>query len=743
MHAHALSSRVTAVTVYNRGALVVREATLDAAELPAAVRITGLPLAIDDRSVRVRMEPLANGEATPTACDLRVVLDVPERDALLRPGDEAALKEARNHVARCQARSNWCAERVVRMEVELTDRPDGKEGEPPRTSPVEARLALLAWSAERQARLQHELDEANEALRLAHEALAEQEEQERRRTEAKQAREHELRKSVVVRLRGARGAHRGRLVLEYRVGGARWAPAYTVRITRDGDGEDRAEVTMRALVAQNSGEDWSDVAIRLSTADPMRWCERPELDSVRIGRRQSPKRTGWRPPPSDTDDLFADFDRMARRAPPKAPPAVRAPAPPPSAAPMPSSATLTGAVLMDPMPMESEDDDFDGFMTLDEAAPEPEMMVRALAMPASAPMRAQAKKKGGISFGSRRRSEAVAAAEGEAYDMPSQQSQAAPAGGGGFFGKAVEEPALSAAADMLDYGALRMAGPGSGAGRGRLERAARTTLYMELLSVQKVSVAVDIGAVLSNAERAANRMVEDSLPSGCSTGHDHAYDYAFASDVPATVASDGEYHAIGLTASSAPVAFSYVVVPRESTDVFRVAEVGNPLSGPLLPGPADVYVGRDFLLTTPVSFTPPDARVRLGLGVEQAIKVVRNTDYREESAGLLGGSTKLEHDIKVEAENHTSRSIRLEVRERVPHVAKSAEDDIDIHVDDVEPAWEAWSTEDAEESGHPTVHGAYRWFATIEPGAQTLLKATYTVKISAKNELVGGNRRES
>ena len=64
------------------------------------------------------------------------------------------------------------------------------------------------------------------------------------------------------------------------------------------------------MVGQATGEDWSGVALTLSTASPQQWTELPELKSRRIGRRQPPPaKTGWRPPPVGADELYADYDR--------------------------------------------------------------------------------------------------------------------------------------------------------------------------------------------------------------------------------------------------------------------------------------------------------------------------------------------------------------------------------------------------------------------------------------------------
>src|SRR6185295_19093357 len=90
------------------------------------------------------------------------------------------------------------------------------------------------------------------------------------------------------------------------VHGARWAPSYALRLER---GMGSGVLTLRASIAQASGEDWAGVKLSLSTAALDRRTALPELKSLRIGRAQPPpQRSGWREPPPGLDELFAGFD---------------------------------------------------------------------------------------------------------------------------------------------------------------------------------------------------------------------------------------------------------------------------------------------------------------------------------------------------------------------------------------------------------------------------------------------------
>ncbi len=74
------------------------------------------------------------------------------------------------------------------------------------------------------------------------------------------------------------------LELTYVVNNAGWSPLYDIRLTASG-----LDVTYMAQVTQNTGEDWHDVALALSTAQPALSLTVPELDPWYIQPRPEPR----------------------------------------------------------------------------------------------------------------------------------------------------------------------------------------------------------------------------------------------------------------------------------------------------------------------------------------------------------------------------------------------------------------------------------------------------------------------
>jgi len=756
MAAKPINSRIAGVTVYRQGARVTRTAEVGAGDagFPATIRLTGLPLALRDDTVRVRVtaDDAASG-SLPTAVDIKIALDVPEVDDSLRPADDADLEAARARVATLAGEVRQLDRELARIdELQLSPRSAGAEGEPPRASPFDSRLALLDVRQRIEQRLNGELRAKRDELRTAERGLEDLEDQERRASHARQAREHELRKTVIVTLApptGSEPAASAQFALDYLVPGARWAPAYAVYFD---NALSTAELRMRASVAQDTGEDWTGVPLTLSTADAQGWHELPELRSIRIGRYQPPlAKAGWRPPPTGVGELYGDYDRSFRdrfydKHTPE--PLVEAR----------KSASDTGSF---PVPRAHHREETQPFAPQDLDALDEDMAVFAVAAgPADdfseitreqAPARRAKKKK--------KRGRAPAAKSYSPGPM-SPASAPPPMAGGGppmqqssqLFGAssfaapeaaAAAEPEISAALrvqdDMLAYAGLRMPSPRS-AKRGSLIVASQTEVYLELLVKQNVEISFDVVAAVERANQRAHRVGSLKLPTHGRFVWSEDYDYAYVTDMAVDVPSDGALHSIPLTGKAGACKLNYVVVPRESCDVFRQAEVSNPLAAPLLPGPVDVYKAGDFLLTSAVKFTPPQASVLLGLGVEQRVKVSRNTKYREDTTGLIKGSLQLNHQIDVEAINLLDHDVNLEIRERVPAL-KDDEDDIKLSVKDVSPAWQEWDPfPDRAESRK--LKGGYRWRVTLAANDKRQFAASYEVRISSKHQLVGGNRRE-
>lgn len=872
-----LTSKIETVKVYSAGATVTRiaELPLTTGELPEQVEIAGLPLALDDSSVRVRVE--VESGAPPLACDVRIGLAVPPPQEIPNPPADEELRAA---AAEVQQIDNLIAlidnEISVLRHLHVPDRPDGEPGKAPPPSPMSARLALANFSDEQiRARLQ-EKRENLEKLRKAEEHLAELEQKQHQASTAKDAKPHELRKTVIVRLsyEGESPAEVGaiatvataRLVVEYLVPGARWTPTYVCRLN---SAESIASIAVRALICQRTGEDWTGVRLELSTAKPMAWCALPELPSLRLGRSQAVlRKSGWRRSPIGAELLFEDFDHQKQEA------IAALPAPlviphfhftevPPlphlsfsdqMETPMSEGSTATAtkvlklaeeearrlglgfvgteqillgliaegtgvaAKVLKSMGVELKDARIEVEKIIGRGSgsvPE-EITFTPIAKRVSELSKVEAHQLGHNYIGTEHLLLGLLQ-EGEGYsatvlknlgvdltkartqviqmlgktagvtanssqgrtksptldefditlispDMMDEEWDNAPTALSSIPPSAPRPESYRATAksapqtlmretlfkrlpsqeansltDRLAYGVMRMGAADDPAKRGKLSIEQQQETYLEILKRQKVVVRFNVVSEVEKAVSNAQSCLSVALPPG---GIDvrhvaGSFDYAYSADGRVDVPSDGQFHSVALTSKSTDVDLRYIVVPREDTNVFRIAQLRNPLQAPLLAGPADVYVNGEYILSTNITTVPPKGQMELGLGVEQAIKVARNTSYEEVRSGeTIVAFNELRHNIKIDITNLLPRDAKIEVRERLPVPQQGAK--VDVQINQVTPAWEKYKQQERSR----TIRGGYRWQVEVPAKGQKALSVDYTIKTFVDSELIGGNRRE-
>jgi len=700
-----VKTEIDTVTIYRMNALLSRKAVLQAAEsggYPGEIRITGLPLTLDDSSIRIRVES-KNSSLTPR--DFRVVLEVPEADPELESADGEKLKNAKYEKERLDFQVDLISRALERINtIPFHNREIPEEAKESPCSPVDARISLLEFSIKRIEELQEQRSRFFEEAEKAGRRLQELEDRKRRAGNARRNRENELRKSVVVKLDSTKKTDgRAELFIEYIVPGARWTPVYTVEFAADFS---KCLLNMRASICQQSGENWEGAEISLSTAESWAWMELPELAARKIGRpRTALPAVGWRTPPEGTDSLFSDYDNFRALNADQPLHHTAEPSPLPEAISSPD--------------YEIAEDQYDEeYVTEVEAN-----MIMEKEMPAPSVMRSAPQRKMKKSMDIQAPMDKVESSiEGAKPKMPAE-----------------EVPVIEAGTEMLYYNRLRLAAADS-AYRGRLKSASKREEYMDLLEKQQFSGSYDIMDKISTSLTAAADAGKMPFPPGCAEPAPYdGYDYAFVSEARMDIPSDGQYHTFSLFSREADADMHYIVVPRESRDVFRFAGFSNPMAAPLLSGPADISIGSDYLLTTLLNTVPAGGRVEMGLGVEQALKVARNTFFEEETSGLIKGSLSLKHRIDLEIVNNLSSKAKVEIRERIavaPEEKSEKEEKLKIVINNVSPEWERFN------QLPDYIEGGYRWRVEIEPGEKKKLKAEYEIQLPAQYEVIGGNRRE-
>jgi hypothetical protein len=92
-------------------------------------------------------------------------------------------------------------------------------------------------------------------------------------------------RDAVITLDKGNGNAAGKVRLNYLVGAATWTPQYKLRAGKD---KDPVQVEYLGAIVQQSGEDWRDVAVTLSTAEPMLNAAPPALLALYIDVTAAP-----------------------------------------------------------------------------------------------------------------------------------------------------------------------------------------------------------------------------------------------------------------------------------------------------------------------------------------------------------------------------------------------------------------------------------------------------------------------
>ncbi len=275
------SGKVVAVTVFQGQALVTRELSLPAGEGLLEVIVTDLPEQLLPGSLYA--EP---GEG----------VEVRSVRARVRPTDESPREEIKQLQQKLQELQR--GERALSREMQLlkqrSDYLSNLEGFTSGTAKEELKHGVLnaetlteltglifeqrAEVADRELEVTVELEDLRSQRSLV-----------QRELQALTAGKQRSQREAVVFL--SKGGEASAVRLKYLVSGASWSPSYNVRASEGGE---EITVEYNASVTQMSGEDWSDVAMTLSTATPSLVATAPKLSPLTIrlaAARQSARKS--------------------------------------------------------------------------------------------------------------------------------------------------------------------------------------------------------------------------------------------------------------------------------------------------------------------------------------------------------------------------------------------------------------------------------------------------------------------
>ena len=266
-------SAIETVTIYQNRCMITRTMSGDVVPGLSTWRFPDLPAQLLEESVRV------SGRGTAGAR----ILNIRIQPSLGSESSKAAVKELEKKRSDLEAQLMEIADRldVLAKKAELVkglsalkpgDGTAGAAGQALGTAEWQRRLDFIDSQLPK-------ILEQTRRLKAEKDALEEKKSAVQYEIDLQASLLTKLRKAVLVDVEVTKAGSE-KFSLSYVVPGVSWTPSYDVRIDSQ---KDEAMLTYQALVTQTTGEDWNNVQLFLSTAEPALQSQLRRLEAWRVG----------------------------------------------------------------------------------------------------------------------------------------------------------------------------------------------------------------------------------------------------------------------------------------------------------------------------------------------------------------------------------------------------------------------------------------------------------------------------
>jgi hypothetical protein len=614
----SVDAPVSAVTVYSDRARVVRSAKVGGSGA-RRVEIV-VPQRADPASIRVE----ADGAQVTR-------VEIARLDEAQFPADEvrkllAQLETLDDKLARNRAEHDaWAAQlQAARSLKPRLPEPEGMRPRP-KLNPA-GWMQVTAWSFTWMEKAQAELrrlDDAQRAMLKQRGPLVE-------KARLLGGAERRTGWRIVPTLEGGEA----KLRVSYEISGARWYPSYDIQLHPE---TGRVEIRFAGEVSQETGEDWSDAALTLSTAVPAASTRLPRLHTWKIGERER-----FIPAPPRANDPV--------RAPPRALPPARA---------------------------SREEDEKLRIALLERAGATQPTLTPA----AKESEHEQAETMNGTN------DESGARDGDKADDTKAERTL-----------EVAEKPAPPPAAPQAEV---------------VTESVTTVARYRHGYALDARAPAApepteQIGLLPPPGWRAPTW--DPNLPAALAGG----WDLSYPALAPETIASGKGARRVALFARSWPVSAERKLFPALADEAFLVAEIKNPSPEALPGGRAQLFVGADPAGTAMLAMVAPGETFTLPLGLDHAVKPVRNVKVTTVEKGIINKDEINEYVVTTEIANPYRSPLAVRVLDQIP---LSDQHDVEVKLLRSEPAAQI-----------DAVKGELAWRVTVPPSGRTAVTFTYSLK---------------
>lgn len=193
------------------------------------------------------------------------------------------------------------------------------------------------------------------------------------------------------------------------------------------------------------------------------------------------------------------------------------------------------------------------------------------------------------------------------------------------------------------------------------------------------------------------------------------YDLAFPSLRPETVASGKGQRRVPLFNEAWPVSVERKVFPGVAKEAYLVAEIKSPSKQVLPAGNANLFVGEDPAGNARLPLVSPGEPFTLPLGLDRAIKPVRNVKVNASEKGIISKEDITEYLVTVELSNPYNVPVALRIFDQWP--IAGTKKDLEARLLKTEP----YAIQDQ-------VKGTLEWRITLQPKQKKTVSFTYTLR---------------
>jgi hypothetical protein len=208
---------------------------------------------------------------------------------------------------------------------------------------------------------------------------------------------------------------------------------------------------------------------------------------------------------------------------------------------------------------------------------------------------------------------------------------------------------------------------------------------------------------------------EPMLPADSAAALAGGYDLAFNSLGTESVTSGKEARRVPLMAETWPVSVERRIYPAVSHDAYVTAEVRYPGKRALPGGTAQLSVGADPAGTARLALIVPGETFTLPLGLDRAIKPVRNVKLAEAVKGVFSKDDVGDYSVTIEVANPYRAPLTLRVYDQYP---LTDDKNVDVKLGAVDPPVAA---EDKRK-------GTLEWRITVPASGKSVLRFGYTIR---------------